>query len=276
MANVVGEFTVRVCDPVVPRTVLPTAVRVLVVLVRFSPPEKVARPVLSMELRVMGAFAVTGAVEAKVVAALTVRDWDPSVPRTVSPEATKLPATVTSELARSAASTVTGPAAEMLAESVPPVVPAAPSAAVKVKDLALSKADSARGVDIQRSNSFHHKDSTGIWMPLNEAAASKAAALVGGAGGGTTGVGGGGGDDEGGGEGGGGGDDLGGGGEDSGGGGGGRCGGGGESKGEGVVGGGVKGGGEGGGSGDMGSGDVSGGGGGGFIVQQGVLAYEAE
>ena len=45
-ANVVGAFTVRVCDPVVPRTVLPAAVRVLVVLVRFIPPEKVARPVL--------------------------------------------------------------------------------------------------------------------------------------------------------------------------------------------------------------------------------------
>lgn len=42
-------------------------------------------------LRVKGAFAVIGAVEAKVVAALTVKDWDPSVPRTVLPWAVKVP-----------------------------------------------------------------------------------------------------------------------------------------------------------------------------------------
>ena len=51
VANVVGAFTVKVCDPLVPRTVLPAAVRVLLVLVRVSPPEKVARPVLSMVRR---------------------------------------------------------------------------------------------------------------------------------------------------------------------------------------------------------------------------------
>jgi len=51
VANVVGAFIVRVCDPLVPRTVLPAAVRVLVMLVRVSPPEKVARPVLSMVRR---------------------------------------------------------------------------------------------------------------------------------------------------------------------------------------------------------------------------------
>ncbi len=50
-ANVVRAFTVTVCDPVVPRTVLPAAVRVLEMLVRFSPPEKVAKPVLSMVKR---------------------------------------------------------------------------------------------------------------------------------------------------------------------------------------------------------------------------------
>ncbi len=50
-ANVVRAFTVRVCDPVVPRTVLPAAVRVLEMLVRFSPSEKVAKPVLSMVKR---------------------------------------------------------------------------------------------------------------------------------------------------------------------------------------------------------------------------------
>ena len=51
VANVVGAFTVRVCDPLVPKTVLPAAVKVLVVLVRVSPPEKVAKPVLSMVRR---------------------------------------------------------------------------------------------------------------------------------------------------------------------------------------------------------------------------------
>lgn len=51
VANVAGAFTVRVCEPLVPRTVLPAAVRVLLVLVRVSPPEKVARPVLSMVRR---------------------------------------------------------------------------------------------------------------------------------------------------------------------------------------------------------------------------------
>lgn len=41
-------------------------------------------------LRVTGAFAVIGAVESKVVSALTVKDWDPSVPRIVLPLAVKV------------------------------------------------------------------------------------------------------------------------------------------------------------------------------------------
>ena len=50
-ANVVAALTVRVCAPVVPSTVLPEAVRVLLVLVRFTPLVKLARPVLSMVRR---------------------------------------------------------------------------------------------------------------------------------------------------------------------------------------------------------------------------------
>jgi len=52
--KVVAAFTVRVWLPVVPRTVLPAAVRVLPVLLRVIPPVKVARPELSMVRRSTG------------------------------------------------------------------------------------------------------------------------------------------------------------------------------------------------------------------------------
>ncbi len=54
VAKVAAALTVRVWLPVVPRTVLPAAVRVLLVLLRVMPPVKVARPELSMVRRSTG------------------------------------------------------------------------------------------------------------------------------------------------------------------------------------------------------------------------------
>ena len=53
-AKVVTALTVRVWLAEVPRTVLPAAVRVVAVLVRVTPPVKVARPALSMVRRSTG------------------------------------------------------------------------------------------------------------------------------------------------------------------------------------------------------------------------------
>ena len=53
-AKVVTALTVRVWLAEVPRTVLPAAVRVAAVLVRVTPPVKVARPALSMVRRSTG------------------------------------------------------------------------------------------------------------------------------------------------------------------------------------------------------------------------------
>ncbi len=52
--NVVAALTIKVCAPVVPRTVLPAAVRVLAVLLRVTLPAKMARPELSMVRRSTG------------------------------------------------------------------------------------------------------------------------------------------------------------------------------------------------------------------------------
>ena len=54
LAKVVAALTVRVWLPLVPRAVLPAAVKVLPVLLRVTPPVKVARPVLSMVRRSKG------------------------------------------------------------------------------------------------------------------------------------------------------------------------------------------------------------------------------
>ena len=53
-AKVVTALTVSVCEPEVPRTALPAAVRVEVELVRVSPAEKLANPELSMVSRSVG------------------------------------------------------------------------------------------------------------------------------------------------------------------------------------------------------------------------------
>ena len=53
-AKVVAALTVRVWVDEVPRTVFPLAVRVEVGLVRVTPPEKLARPELSMVRRSVG------------------------------------------------------------------------------------------------------------------------------------------------------------------------------------------------------------------------------
>lgn len=50
-AKLLAALTVRVCAPVVPRTVLPKALRMLLVLVRLRLPVKVARPAESMVRR---------------------------------------------------------------------------------------------------------------------------------------------------------------------------------------------------------------------------------
>ncbi len=61
-AKLLAALTVRVCADVVPRTVLPAAVRVLAVLLRVTLPAKVARPVLSMVRRSVSWPVLPGAV----------------------------------------------------------------------------------------------------------------------------------------------------------------------------------------------------------------------
>ena len=108
-ANVLMALTVRVVLlPLLPRTVLPDTVRALltataafavttaakvdaVFTVRLALLPAVPNTVLPRAVR--AALAVMGAVEAKVVTALTVRVWLPEVPRTV------LPATLRTEVA---------------------------------------------------------------------------------------------------------------------------------------------------------------------------------
>ena len=50
-AKLLAALTIRLCDCVVPRTVLPEAVRLLLVLVSVRLPVKLAKPALSMVRR---------------------------------------------------------------------------------------------------------------------------------------------------------------------------------------------------------------------------------
>ena len=125
LANVTAELMVRVLPELgLPRTVLPKALKVLLLLT-IKPPlavmgaegenvvtaltVKLWLPLLpntTLAFAVKGAFAVMGAVGAKVVAELTVRVLVPlAVPRTASPRAlNRLPLlTVTAALAVTAA-----------------------------------------------------------------------------------------------------------------------------------------------------------------------------
>ena len=103
--KVVTAFTTRVLLALVPRTVLPKALKALTLLtVTGAAKEEEARTVSAWLLfapSVTLALAVMGAVEAKVVAAFTINALLPLVPNTTLPSALKaLPAaTVTAALA---------------------------------------------------------------------------------------------------------------------------------------------------------------------------------
>ena len=103
--KVVAAFTSRLLLALVPRTVLPKALKALALLiVTGAAKEEEARTVsawLLFDPRVTLALAVMSAVEAKVVAAFTTNVLLPLVPNTTLPSALKaLPAaTVTAALA---------------------------------------------------------------------------------------------------------------------------------------------------------------------------------
>ena len=106
-AKVVAALTVRVFAPLVPSTVLPKELRVLLLLIvtaalAVTAAAKVAAeltvrvlvppavPNMVLPKAVKAAFAVMGAVEAKVVTALTVSACEPEVPSTVLPLAVRV------------------------------------------------------------------------------------------------------------------------------------------------------------------------------------------
>ena len=107
-ANTVAAFTVSVLLPLVPRTVLPNALKALpavtvtaALAVIGAELAKVVTaftvrvwlplaPRTTLPLAVTRALAVMGAVVAKVVTALTVRVWLLVVPRTVLPAAVRV------------------------------------------------------------------------------------------------------------------------------------------------------------------------------------------